>query len=60
MGFKARKKLVTREAKCLKSVGRSRTDNCGGVVCQEQRILDLLVEISISGAMSCGMNDQQT
>ena len=38
-------------------MGRSRTDDCGGVVCQEQRILDLLVENSISGERSCGMID---
>ena len=29
-------------------MGRSRADDRGGVVCQEQRILDLLVESSIS------------
>ena len=28
--FKARKKLIARE--CFKIVGRSRTDECGGVV----------------------------
>ena len=32
----------------------------GGVVCQNQRILDLLVESSVSGERSCGMIDRQT
>ena len=58
MGFKARKKLRKRE--CSAKVGRSKADDCGGVVCQEQRILDLLVESSISAERSCGMIDQQT
>ena len=60
MGLKARKKLITRKRECSARVGRSRADDYGGVVCQEQRILDLLVESSISGERSCGMNDQQT
>ena len=29
-------------------------------VCQEQRVLDLLVESSISGERSCGTIDPQT
>ena len=33
MGFKARKKLITGERKCFTRVGRSRADDCGGVVC---------------------------
>ena len=37
-----------------------RADDCGGVVCQERRILDLLVDSSISGERNCGMIDQQT
>ena len=41
-------------------VGRSRADDCGGVVCPERRILDVLVESSISGERSCGMIDLQT
>ena len=43
-------------------MGRSWADNCGGVVCvcQEQRILDLLVESSINVKTSCRMFDQQT
>ena len=32
---------------CFTRVGRSRADACGGVVCQGQMILDLLVESSI-------------
>ena len=32
VGFKARKKLITRERECFTSVGRSRADDCGGVV----------------------------
>ena len=61
MSFKARKKLMAGKRKC-KRVGRSKTDDCGGVVCvcQKQSTLDLLVERSISGEMSCGKNDQQT
>ena len=57
MGFKARKKLITRKRECSARVGRSRADNCGGVV---QIILDLLVESSIRGERSCGMIDLQT
>ena len=51
MGYKARKKLITRKRECSARVGRSRAGDCGGVVCvcQEQRILVLLVESSISG-----------
>ena len=41
-------------------VGRSRADDCGGVVYQEQRILDLLVESPISVKRSCEMIDRQT
>ena len=61
MGFKARKKLITRERVLCKD-GKDGADDCGGVVCvcKEQRILDLLVESSISGEKSCGMIDQQT
>ena len=33
MGFKARKKLITKMRECSASVGRSRADGCGGVVC---------------------------
>ena len=33
VGFKARKKLITRKIECSARVGRSRTDDCGGVVC---------------------------
>ena len=33
VGFKARKKLTAGERKCFKRVERSRTDDCGGVVC---------------------------
>ena len=60
MDFKAQKKLITRKRECYARVGRSRADDCGGVVCQEQRILDLFVESSISEERSCGMIDQQT
>ena len=60
MGFKARKKLITKKRECSARVGRSTADNCGGVVCPEQRILDLLVESSISGESSCGLIDRQT
>ena len=41
-------------------VGRSRADACGEVVCQGQRIFDLLVESFISGERSYGMIDRQT
>ena len=62
MGFEARNKLITRKREGSARVGRSRADDCGGVVCvcQEQRILDLLVESSISWKRSCGIIDQQT
>ena len=60
MGFNARKKLITRKRECSARVGRSRPDDCGGGVCQKQRILDLLVESYISGETSCRMIDQQT
>ena len=61
MGFKARKKLITRKRECAARVGRSRADDCGGVMfVRSKRILDLLVESSISGERSCGMIDQQT
>ena len=33
VGFKARKKLIARKRECSTRVGRSRADNCGGVVC---------------------------
>ena len=33
VGFKARKKLITRKRECSARVGRSRPDDCGGVVC---------------------------
>ena len=52
VGFNARKKLITRKRECSTRVGRSRADDCGGVMCV--RILDLLVESSISGERSCG------
>ena len=41
VGSKARKKLIAGERKCSKRVGRSRTSDCGGQVCLEQRILNL-------------------
>ena len=31
--FKARKKLITGERECFTRVGRSRAEDCGGVVC---------------------------
>ena len=49
MGFKPRKKLITRKRECSAREGRSRASDCSGVVCPERRILDLLVENSISG-----------
>ena len=49
MGFKAGKKLIAGERKCLKSVSRGRTDDCGVSVFHEQRILDLSAERFISG-----------
>ena len=33
VGFKARKKLITRERECFTRVGRSRADDSDGVVC---------------------------
>ena len=33
VGFKARKKLITRKRDCSARVGRSRADDCGGVMC---------------------------
>ena len=33
VGFKARKKLITRKRECSARMGRSRADDCGGVVC---------------------------
>ena len=59
MGFKARKKLITRKRECSARVGRIRADDWWSGVCQKQRILDLLVESSISGERSYGMIDQQ-
>ena len=32
VGFKARKKLITRERECFTRVGRGKADDCGGVV----------------------------
>ena len=33
MGFKARKRMITRNRDCSARVGRSRADGCDGVVC---------------------------
>ena len=33
VGFKARKKLITRKRECSARVGRSRAGDCGRVVC---------------------------
>ena len=33
VGFKARKKLITRKRECSAREGKSRADDCGGVVC---------------------------
>ena len=33
VGFKARKKLITKKKECSVRVGRSIADDCGGVVC---------------------------
>ena len=33
VGFKARKKLITRKIECSERVRGSRADDCGGVVC---------------------------
>ena len=46
------------ERESFRRVGRSRTDDCGVVVCV--RILDLLVDSSISVERSCEVIDQQT
>ena len=59
MGFKARKKLIARKRVCSTRVGKSRDGDCSGV-CPERRILDLVVESSISGERNCGMIDLQT
>ena len=60
MGFKAGKKLIARKRECSAWVERSRAGNYSRVVCPERRILDLLVESSISGERSCEMIDLQT
>ena len=41
VGFKARKKLIVRERKCSKRMGRSRITDWWSSVCQEQRFLNL-------------------
>ena len=33
VGFKARKKLIMRKRECSARMGRSKADDCGGVVC---------------------------
>ena len=33
VSFKAQKKLITRKRECSERVGRSRADDCCGVVC---------------------------
>ena len=33
VSFKARNKLIARKTECSTRVGRSRADDCGGVVC---------------------------
>ena len=60
VGFKARKKLIARKRECSAIVGRSRAGDWWSGVCLERRILDLLVESSISGERSCGMIYLQT
>ena len=60
MGFLGTKETNYEKERVLCKGGKKRADDCGGVVCQEQRILDLLVESSISGERSCGMIDLQT
>ena len=60
VGFEARKKLITRKRECSARVRRSRADGWWSGVCQEQRILDLLVESSISRERNCRMIDLQT
>ena len=53
--------MVVGERKCFKRMEMNTTDDCGGVVCvRSKRILDLLIESSISGEMSCRMNNRQT
>ena len=37
VGFEARKKLITRKRECSARVGRSRSDDCGGVVCVKSK-----------------------
>ena len=37
VGFKARKKLITREIECFTRVGRSSADDCGGVMCDRSK-----------------------
>ena len=37
MGFKARKKLITRKIECSARLGWSRAGNCGGVVCVQSK-----------------------
>ena len=59
VGFKARKKLVTRK-RAWEGVELITVVEWCVSDCQEQRILDLLVERSISEERSCGMIDQQT
>ena len=61
VGFKARKKLITRKRECSARVTRSRAGNCSRLVCvRSEKILDLLVESSISEERSCRMIDLQT
>ena len=61
MGFKARKKLIARKRECSARVTRSRAGDCNRVVCvRSEKILDLLVETSISEEKSCRMIDLQT
>ena len=38
MGFKARKKLITRNRECFARMGRSRAGDCGGVVCVRSEV----------------------
>ena len=58
--FKARKKVITRKRECSARVGRSRADDCVGVVYPQKKILYLLVESSKRGERSRGMIDLQT
>ena len=39
VGFKTRKKLITRKRECSTRVGRSRADECGRVVCVRSKDL---------------------